>query len=385
MDHHGAIFSLISVLFTVLAFKNNKPIYWFFVPFFLFISFLSKQIPSAYLLVLTIIFIFIYKITLSPKSNKFFSYLIFGSVSSLFLFFTVIIINDIPLSNFLIQYLFYPLDIGNSRGSNISFDLNTIIFQFKFIYFSLIPLILISSVVFKNIKKTENKTDLLIIIFICLSVIVFIYSQIMTKNQILIFFLIPFCLGVSNFFAKKYFDNKLLTAFIFFILILATLKFHIRFNENKKFMELSGVDLNFAVDAKQISTSLKGLKWISPEYSKNPMEEIKLINYAKEKILKDSSQKIIISDYQILPSIIGLKTISPNKWFDILSVPAQENKFFLPYKNFFFEKINKQKIETIYLIGEKEIFLKNIFKSGCFNTKVINKKIKKINISNCLE
>ena len=150
MDHHAAIFSLISVLFTVLAFKNNKPIYWFFVPFFLFISFLSKQIPSAYLLVLTIIFIFIYKITLSPKSNKFFSYLIFGSVSSLFLFFTVIIINDIPLSNFLIQYLFYPLDIGNSRGSNISFDLNTIIFQFKFIYFSLIPLILISSVVFKK-------------------------------------------------------------------------------------------------------------------------------------------------------------------------------------------------------------------------------------------
>ena len=33
------IISLISVLFTVLAFKNNKPIYWFFVPFFLFISF----------------------------------------------------------------------------------------------------------------------------------------------------------------------------------------------------------------------------------------------------------------------------------------------------------------------------------------------------------
>ena len=343
MDHHAAIFSLISVLFTVLAFKNNKPIYWFFVPFFLFISFLSKQIPSAYLLVLTIIFIFIYKITLSPKSNKFFSYLIFGSVSSLFLFFTVIIINDIPLSNFLIQYLFYPLDIGNSRGSNISFDLNTIIFQFKFIYFSLIPLILISSVVFKNIKKTENKTDLLIIIFICLSVIVFIYSQIMTKNQILIFFLIPFCLGVSNFFAKKYFDNKLLTAFIFFILILATLKFHIRFNENKKFMELSGVDLNLTVDAKQISTSLKGLKWISPEYSKNPMEEIKLINYAKEKILKDSSQKIIISDYQILPSIIGLKTISPNKWFDILRFLPKKINSFYRIKTFFLKRlINKR-------------------------------------------
>ena len=209
---------------------------------------------------------------------------------------------------------------------------------------------------FSKNKKTENKTDLLIIIFICLSVIVFIYSQIMTKNQILIFFLIPFCLGVSNFFAKKYFDNKLLTSFVFFILVLATLKFHIRFNENKKFMELSGVDLNLAVDAKQISTSLQGLKWISPEYSDNPLEEIKFINNAKEKILMDNTMKIIISDYQILPSIIGLKTVSPNKWFDILSVPAEENKYFLSYKNFFLESINNQKIETIYLIGEKENF-----------------------------
>jgi len=201
----------------------------------------------------------------------------------------------------------------------------------------------------------------------------------------LIFFLIPFCLGVSNIFVKKYFDNKLLISFIFFILILATLKFHIRFNENKKFMELNGVDLNLAVDAKQINTSLKGLKWISPEYSKNPVEEIKLINYAIEKILIDSTQKIIISDYQILPSIIGLKTISPNKWFDVLSVPAEENKFFLSYKNFFLENISKQKIETIYLIGEKEIFLKNIFKDGCFKREVVNKKIVKVTLNSCLK
>ena len=150
-------------------------------------------------------------------------------------------------------------------------------------------------------------------------------------------------------------------------------------------MELSGVDLNLAVNAKQISTSLKGLKWISPEYSENPMEEIKFINNVKEKILMDNTKKIIISDYQILPSIIGLKTVSPNKWFDILSVPAEENKFFLSYKNFFLESINKQKIETIYLIGEKEIFLKNIFMNGCSNTEVINKKLKKIIITNCLK
>ena len=94
------------------------------------------------------------------------------------------------------------------------------------------------------------------------------------------------------------------------------------------------MDLSLALDAKEISSSLKGLKWISPEYPINPKEEIKLINYAKEKISTDETNKIIISDYQILPSIIGLKTSAPNKWFDILSVPDQENKFFYHIKIF---------------------------------------------------
>ena len=153
----------------------------------------------------------------------------------------------------------------------------------------------------------------------------------------------------------------------------------------KKIYELSGVDLSLALDAKEISSSLKGLKWISPEYPINPKEEIKLINYAKEKISMDETNKIIISDYQILPSIIGLKTSAPNKWFDILSVPDQENKFFLPYKDFFIKNIKKQKIKTIYIIGEKEIFLKNIFKNECFREEKLRKKIKKILIIDCFD
>jgi hypothetical protein len=268
--------------------------------------------------------------------------------------------------------------------SNVSLDLNTVFFEFKFIYFSLIPLILVSFRLIKNLKKFQNKKDLMIITFVISSVLIFIYSQIMTKNQILIFFLIPFCLGISDYYLKKYFDSKFLFWIVIFILIFSTLKFHIRFNENKKFMELNGVDLSLAVDAKKINESFKGLKWISSEYPKNPMEEIKLINYAREVILLDNTNKIIISDYQILPSVTGLETAAPNKWFDVLSVPAHDNKFFISYKNFFLENIIKQKIKTIYLIGDKEIFLKNIFKKGCFDTEVINKKIKKIKIGNCI-
>ena len=47
MDHHAVIFSLISLIYLILAIKLEKNIYWFLIPIFLFISFLSKQIPSS--------------------------------------------------------------------------------------------------------------------------------------------------------------------------------------------------------------------------------------------------------------------------------------------------------------------------------------------------
>ena len=135
MDHHAVIFSLISVLFVILAFSTNRPIYWFLIPLFLSISFLSKQIPSAYLLINTIFFIFIYKFFLNPKNYKFLKYLILGTITSFFLFLSVIIINEIPIKNFLTQYFFYPLEIGNKRGSSIFFDLNNIFFNLNLFTF----------------------------------------------------------------------------------------------------------------------------------------------------------------------------------------------------------------------------------------------------------
>ena len=85
----------------------------------------------------------------------------------------------------------------------------------------------------------------------------------MTKNQILIFFLIPFCLGVSHYFFKKYYDKKFMTYLFMSVLIFSTIKYHLRFNENKKFMELNNVNLNLAVNAENLDNSLAGLKWIT--------------------------------------------------------------------------------------------------------------------------
>ena len=385
MDHHAVIFSFISLLFLILGLKTNKNIYWFFVPIFLTGSFLSKQIPSAYLLIIFLIFIFIYKVIFDPKNNKFLISLTLGSLLSIFLFFLIFFINDISLNNFVTQYLLYPLDIGSKRGENIFFDLKTVILQFKFIYISLIPLVFILIKLARKNKNTDQKKDLIIIILIILSVLLYIYSQIMTKNQILIFLLVPFCLGISNYYIKKYYDKKFLLNALIIVLIFATIKFHLRFNENKKFMELNGIDLNIAVDARQLDKSLKGLKWISFEYSSNPTKELKLLEFAKEKITSDTSNKIIMSDYQILPSIIGLKTAAPNKWFDILSVPSEKNEYFLNYKEFFLKRLTEQKIETIYVVGEKEIFLENILQDKCFRKKDIKQNFTKFMIENCFK
>ena len=147
-------------------------------------------------------------------------------------------------------------------------------------------------------------------------------------------------------------------------------------------MELNDVDLNLAVKAENFDDSLKGLKWITP-YNINPAEEIKDLIEIKEIILSDKTKKIIITDYQIIPSVLKLKNIAPNKWFDSMSVPSRNNKYFNTYKNFFIEKLKVQEIKTLYIINDKEKYLKNIFKNYFFKKEKINKKISKKTIEIC--
>ena len=384
MDHHAVIFSTASGLFLFLAFLKDKPIFWFLVPIFLFASFLSKQIPSAYLLFLFFLFILLFWILFNSKNNKFLIYLVLGSILSLSFFIIFILINKIPISNFLIQYIFYPLEIGKDRSLSINYNFNNVFSQFKFIYFSMMPLIFVFLKLTKNKLNLEIKKDYLLILFTLLMVSIFMLGQLFTKNQILIFFLIPFLIGVSHFFCNKYFNKQFILIFLISILIISTIKFHLRFNENKKFMELNDVNLNLAVKAENFDNSLKGLKWITP-YNINPADEIKDLIEIKEIILSDKTKKIIITDYQIIPSALKLKNIAPNKWFDSMSVPTKDNKYFNTYKNFFIENLKAQEIKTLYIYNDKEKYLKNIFKNDCFIKENINKNLSKIIIERCLK
>ena len=57
-------------------------------------------------------------------------------------------------------------------------------------------------------KKIIKKKEILIFLTFIGSILIFIYSQILTKNQIFIFSLIPMCLGFSHTYIQKYFNKN---------------------------------------------------------------------------------------------------------------------------------------------------------------------------------
>ena len=234
-------------------------------------------------------------------------------------------------------------------------------------------------------RKYQNSIDILILFLFLFSVLIFLYSQLMTKNQILIFFIIPFCLGMSHYYINNYSKNKKLIYVLFFIIIISTLKFHTRFNIDKKFMELSGVNFSLAQDGKILDPKLSGLKWITPNYPKNPKKELLILKDSKNKIIEEKKAKILITDYQIFPSITKTLKFAPNKWFDDLSVPSKKNTYFSTYKKFFENKIQEQDVQVIFILGKNKInyLIHHFPDESCISQDRINEIMLKLNIEKC--
>ena len=98
VDHHSSILSIISVYIFILALKTNLKIYWFILPIVLFVSFLTKQVPTGYIFIVItalsiIYFIFnfdIKKILLG----------LFGSIIIISIFLIIFTIGEISILSF---------------------------------------------------------------------------------------------------------------------------------------------------------------------------------------------------------------------------------------------------------------------------------------------
>ena len=164
-----------------------------------------------------------------------------------------------------------------------------------------------------------------------------------------------------------------------------TYKYHIRFNHERKFHELRDVNLEKAIPAEKIDNKMKGLKWITPQFPKDPSEEIVNILEIK-KILDKEENFILMSNYTFLSVVLDKKTNLPTRWFtfDGTDFPRTDNKYKKMYTSLFKKIIKENNIDKIFVI--KPVTLKEVYdyvEKKCFRETNLNNKMIKLDILDC--
>ena len=383
-DHHSTIFAIISLFCFLLHLKTNSNFYLFLLPIFMLLAFLSKQTPAAYVFIIIFFIGLIY--FFYNFSFKKINFLLSGTLFILTLFFLFFIINKISLSSFFKQYLMYPLTIGDSRFSEFLFPLEfaRLVLRFKLIHIAVFPLIfLVIKNFLKNYKYYKEK-DFFILISLILTSYSLILNQLLTLNQKFIFFTIPIFLGFSHFYLQRVIKKQY---FIYFIIVLAlgsTLYYKISYVDKRKFMDLENVKFENLEKGEKIDKRLKHLSWINPRFSGSPNDEIKILKKTIKILSQDSRNKLLITHYQFIASLLPQNTHSFNRTYDDVAYPGKKNKYYGFYKKFFIDHLINKNIEIIYVIKplEKNVFEK-LIKQNCFEEKKVNSILTSYLIVDC--
>ena len=372
VDLHAAFFCLLATYFSILAIKKPKNyLNWFLVVSFYVFAFFSKIVPTAYFLILNSLVISWY--LLLNKEFKPFITIFLSLLFYVFIIFLFLNFINLELNSLYIQLIDYPLSIGSGRFDAFKISFETFVNNYKFI---LIPILILFyfkiNSVFKNKIKfsSSNFISFLIFLNLCGSLIL---HQILTKNQIFIYFLVPLSFGLLQAEIEKinFKSIKKINCAILLLVIFVTIKYHIRYNENRKFHELVNIDISEHTVSAPLDKSLKGILWISPTYKKNAESEIDMLKKIKFQLNKKKNI-MLISNYSFLDSITSTNLNSPNRayTYDGSTEPLPKNKYFNYYKNFIFQKLREKNINEVYFIKEEnfdyKIFTKFLTKD-CYS------------------
>ena len=168
--------------------------------------------------------------------------------------------------------------------------------------------------------------------------------------------------------------------------LFSTIKYHFRFNENRKFHELNYVNFDLSSDGKEIDKKFSGLIWITPEYKNNSKEEIISILNIKNYLEKDNRQKMLLTNYSFFSALLNQKLFSPIRWFieNGVAHPLKDNEYFQQYQNFLIKKIKENKIKVIYTIKPANIFfLKQALGKKCIKTSNVSNVLDAHSVLNC--
>ena len=356
VDHHSTLFLLLAFYLFIFGVNKNKYIYFTFIPFFFSLSFLSKQTPATYGLFAISFLIIFFLIINKKKRLDFFLQLGLGSILTILFLFLFFYFTKIDIINFYDQYILFAKTIGEFRFSKYNFNLIQVIYNYKFL--SILIGFLLIMLIRLILRKNNNSNDIFIILTAIILASLLIFHQIYTLNQNYIFFLIPFLTSIIHIFYKKIFKNKIILFFLILICVYSTTKYHLRFNEQRKFNELEKVDLSKAINAEILTEDLKGLKWITYKYPNDPMDEIVNLKEVMAILSKDVSNKALITDYQFLAPALKIYDFSPNQWHHpSVSFPLKDDMYYKKYQKFFFNSLKKNNIKFLYETSENENFI----------------------------
>ncbi len=384
-DHHTLILCLVSLYAFILALNDKKNIYWFFVPILLGLSFLSKQAPTIYVILIITFISIIFFIKTKNLSN--FIYALSGIITFLTLFFILLYSAGINYNDFYIQYFSYPQSLGGSRLEWLyPFEFKRIIWRFKLQYLSVAILIYLL-IKYSYFKKKEGLSNYLIIITLILFCLLTIMHQLMTINAIFIYCLIPIFCGFSHIYSKKFLKKeKIISRFLIILSLCSTIYYYNSYVKSRTFMDLRNVNLKNAINAKVIHPELSGIKWITMFYPDDPKKEVSNIKLALKILEEDKSNKMIITDYQFISVFLKLYDYSPTRfWYDFHGYPTEKNVHFNYWKQFVLKKIKKNNIKSIYILkplhGENQP-LENILQN-CFQKQKFSETFYKLELINC--
>lgn len=357
VDHH-AVFLLLISSFLMLKFfdQANNKINLFLILLLSFSSFLIKQVPAGYAFLFQggLILFYIFKY----KKLKLFKRICLYFIIILISFFLFLTILKIDFELFVREYILYPSYIGSERFLIFNKSFEIFFNQYKFLF---LPILLTIYTKFKlnlNTSKQESNElfKYLIILFLSASLI---FHQLLTKNQIFIYFLIPLFFGILNKDLNIIFPKikKIISGVLIIILLSITLKYHFRYNEERKFHELSGINFNNTVDAKNIHYSLKGLRWINPFFRGKPQKEIELIKEGISQLENQKENLMLVSNYLFINSITKKNMNLPTRTFTIdgASYPLANNKYFSEFKKFLRNHLKKKGIKKVYFFNHENL------------------------------
>ena len=99
---------------------------------------------------------------------------------------------------------------------------------------------------------------------------------------------------------------------------------------------------------------------------------------------------MLLTEYNFFSILLNENLNGPSRTYDNISYPNKNSKYYENYRSFLKERLNQNKIKSIYILEPKKInqnrldhLIFNYIKADCFSVSFIDNFITKLEIKEC--